>query len=305
MPATAKMANATVSGKRFGMGCDENQASTARARCESATLRELWAPENFDRMRATDSMPAEPQSSEPQAILIERNKLVARRVARVLTGAGFATKQYEEPSAIPSTDVDASALVVADAFDALAVMRWLPPRSSLRAVLYTAAESDRLIPLCLEQPRLHTVLGRPSFEAPPREGELLAAARQLPIPFGAHLAWGASGIHLRPSDSAARDSAVVEVAAFANRLGAPKRVGEMLGELTHELLMNAMYDAPVDENGRARYAHDRKAEIALPERDVPHLRAASDGVRLAVEVEDRFGRLTREHVFGGLARALK
>ncbi len=240
----------------------------------------------------------------PEAVLIERNKLVGRRAARVLTGAGFAARVFEDPAAIPAADLAGARLIVADAFDALAVGRWLAARPSLRAVLYTASESDRLVPLAAEQPRL-ALLGRASFEAPPRELDLIAAARDVAVPFHAHLAFGAGGFERRVTDGPGREAAVAEVAAFAGRLGAPKRVGEMLAELAHELLMNAMYDAPVDEHGRARHAHDRKAEIRLAERDAAHLRAASDGVRIAVEVEDRFGRLTRQHVFGGLARGLR
>src|SRR4051812_33222159 len=115
-------------------------------------------------------MPADPPTTvaAPEAVLIERNKLVGRRVARVLTGAGFAAKSYEDPAAIPAADLAGAQVVVADAFDALSVVRWLAARPSLRAVLYTATESDRLVPLAAEQPRLG-LLGRASFEAPPRE----------------------------------------------------------------------------------------------------------------------------------------
>jgi hypothetical protein len=93
--------------------------------------------------------------------------------------------------------------------------------------------------------------------------------------------------------------------AFAGKLGAPKRVGEMLGELAHELIMNALYDAPVDEMGKPRFAHDRKAEIDLGAEDAAVYRCGSDGVRIAVEITDHFGRLERKHVFGGLVRGLK
>src|SRR5262249_14553046 len=158
-------------------------------------------------------------------------------------------------------------------------------------------------------PRLHALVGRASFEVPPREDDLLHIARrtiaQDSAPFEAHLAWGAQGFAYSLTDAAERDAAVKEVIAFAARLGAPKRVGEMLGELVHELVMNALYDAPVDAHGRPRFAHDRKAEIKLEPHDAALLRCASDGVRIAVEVTDRFGRLERKHVFGGLVRALK
>jgi hypothetical protein len=78
----------------------------------------------------------------------------------------------------------------------------------------------------------------------------------------------------------------------------------MFGELTHEMLMNAMYDAPADAQGVAKYAQDRKAELSLPAAEQPLLRLATDGTKLALQVRDPFGRLQRKHVFEGLARGL-
>jgi hypothetical protein len=79
----------------------------------------------------------------------------------------------------------------------------------------------------------------------------------------------------------------------------------MYGELAHELLMNALYDAPVDAHGRARHAHDRKAQVALAPEEAAVVRVGCDGVRLVLQVTDPFGRLERGHVFGGLLRGLK
>jgi hypothetical protein len=74
----------------------------------------------------------------------------------------------------------------------------------------------------------------------------------------------------------------------------------MFGELAHELLMNAMYDAPVDAQGRPKYAADRKADIRLTDSERPSVRVATDGSRLVLQVRDPFGRLERRHVFGRL-----
>lgn len=245
----------------------------------------------------------------PQAIVLERNKLVIRRIARVLGCAGFEVKAYEEPDKVEPAAVESATLVMADAFDADLVMKWLRLHPGLRAALYSGEPLDRLLPKALEEPRLVGLLGRPSFEVPPREDDLLHVARRTVVdesaPFEAHLAWGAAGFAYSLTDAKGRDVAVQETIAFANKLGAPKRVGEMLGELSHELIMNALYDAPVDERGQPRFAHDRKAEIALDDADAAVYRCGSDGVRIAVEVVDRFGRLERKHVFGGLTRALK
>ncbi len=247
--------------------------------------------------------------SVPQAIVLERNKLVLRRIARVLGCAGFEVRTFEEPDKIDAAAIDAAELLMADAFDADLVMKHLRAHARLRAALYSGEPLDRLLGKALEEPRLVGLLGRSSFETPPREDDLLHVARRAidkaSPPFEAHLAWGAAGFAYSLTDMKGRDHAVNETIAFAGKLGAPKRVGEMLGELAHELIMNALYDAPVDEFGRPRFAHDRKAEIQLSDLDAAEFRCGSDGVRIAVEIVDRFGRLQRQHVFGGLVRGLK
>ena len=245
----------------------------------------------------------------PQAVVLERNKLVIRRIARVLGCAGFETKTFEEPDKVDAGVLEAANLVMADAFDADLIMKWLRNNPKLKAVLYSGEPVDRLLGKALEEPRLVGLMGRPSFDVAPREDDMLHIARRAvggeAAPFDAHLAWGASGFAYSLTDAKGRDHAVHETMAFAGKLGAPKRVGEMLGELAHELIMNALYDAPVDELGKPRFAHDRKAEISLGAEDAAVYRCGSDGVRIAVEITDHFGRLERKHVFGGLVRGLK
>jgi hypothetical protein len=254
-----------------------------------------------------------------QAVVFERNKMVHRRIARILTCAGWEVRSVEQPESLDAAAIAAlvdpaqPTLLVADGFDLDLVCRAIQGRPRAHVLLYTGEPDERnggrLLQRALEEPRIVGILGRASFEAPPREADLLAVAAQArggpPIPFEAQAAWGASAFAYAITDAAERDGAVREVIAFTARLGAPKRVGEMLGELAHELIMNALYDAPVDGAGRPLYAHDRKAEIRVAREDAAVIRCASDGVRLAIEVTDRFGRLERQHVFGGLVRALK
>src|SRR5439155_14032144 len=58
-------------------------------------------------------------------------------------------------------------------------------------------------------------------------------------------------------------------------------------------------------DGRPKYAHNRKDHIELMPEEAPTLRIASDGMTLAMQAVDPFGRLARRHVFGGLFRGLK
>ncbi len=95
-----------------------------------------------------------------------------------------------------------------------------------------------------------------------------------------------------------------KVQQFAMQVGARQKIAELFNEVTHELLMNAMYDAPVDANGNHKFAANGKADIRLTEAEQPTLKIASDGSRLAIQVTDPFGGLTRDKVFEGIARGL-
>jgi hypothetical protein len=244
-----------------------------------------------------------------QAVILERNRIVSRRVVRLLTCAGFEVVPLEDPAALSSSVTDATTLLCADGFDIDLVLAALRQCPRLKALLWSGEAIDRLLRSALEEPRLSNIIGRPNFESTPRDWELLLAARRLvrpdPHPFQGLLAWGSSGYQWTPRTTAERDAVSREVQSFIDHIGTPKRVGEMFYELAHELLMNAMYDAPIDEKGRAKYAHDRRADIVLEPAEAPTVRIASDGIRVALQVADPFGRLGRHHVFGGLVRGLK
>src|SRR5262249_47731697 len=88
-----------------------------------------------------------------------------------------------------------------------------------------------------------------------------------------------------------------------DQLNVGSRVTNAIAEVVHELLTNAMYDAPIDAQGRAIYAHDRTAPIQLSAEDKVTFRYGTDGLRLAVEAVDRFGRLRRAALVRSLRRA--
>ena len=244
-----------------------------------------------------------------QAVILERNRLVNRRVMRLLTCAGFDVIPLEDPTLLVPTVTDQTALVCAEGFDIDLVVQVLKARPQVKVILWSGEPIDRLLRTCLEEPRLSNIIGRTNFETTPRDWELLLAARRLTRPephtFQGLLSWGFTGFQWKPRETAERDAVSAQVQAFIDKIGTPKRVGEMFYELCHELLMNAMYDAPVDEQGRPKYAHDRKNSIQLEPDEAPMVRIASDGVKIVLSVTDPFGRLGRHHVFGGLVRGLK
>lgn len=242
-----------------------------------------------------------------QVVILERNKLVGRKVARLFLATGASAVTIEEPAALAAV-LDGADVLCADTFDGDLVAETVRARPGLHGVLWTAEPLRRSLRYLVEAPALNHVLGRRDFESGPRAWELTMIARRLQgvaaPPLGAYLDWGFTALDIDVRATADRDAAAAKIQDFIGALQVPRRVAEMFAELGHELIMNAMYDAPIDAFGRVKYAGDRKAEIALADHERPVVRLATDGTRLALQVKDPFGRLERHHVFDGLARGL-
>ena len=242
------------------------------------------------------------------AVILERNKQVGRKVARLFLSVGATAVTVEEPKAVASVIENAN-VICADTFDGDVVAELVRSNSRLHGLLWTAEPLRRSLKYLVETKAIDHVFGRRDFDSSPRSWEILMVARRLTgnetlPPLGAFLDWGFSSIDIDVRTTADRDAAVHKIQDFVAALQLPKRVAEMFGELAHELLMNAMYDAPVDAQGKPKYAGDRKADIKLAESERPVVRVGTDGTKLALQVRDPFGRLERRHVFDGLARGL-
>jgi hypothetical protein len=243
-----------------------------------------------------------------RAVVLERNKVVSRRLQRYFLAAGLEPVFVEDPRDV-AAQLPGAQLVAADAFDGDVVADAVRQDPHRRGLLWTAEPLKRSLRVMVENPRISNVLGRKDFETTPRPWELMLILRRLvdgatAPSIGAYLDWGFSGYQEKVGTTQARDASVAAIQQFIGRLQVPKRISEMFGELAHEMLMNAMYDAPADATGAPKYALDRKADISLLDAEQPTLRMATDGSKLVLQVKDPFGRLHRRHVFDGLARGL-
>lgn len=260
--------------------------------------------------------PTAAHGDEPDACrigVLEGNRTVASRVARILSCAtGFSDVVVSDDADVVRDRLSPSAALIACDADRL------PTISSWVEAMYPSAQmlvwtSGPMAPVLQRAAMNHAItcmVSWPSFETTPRSWELSLAARricdpELPPPRLAELfGWGSTVVKYRPRTSADLDAVVAEVSWLGEKAGAPSRTAARLGEIAHELLMNAMYDAPVDDAGRVRYAHDRKAAVNLEDQELPTFRLASDGVTLALQVVDNFGRLKRAQVLKSISRGL-
>ncbi len=244
------------------------------------------------------------------ALLLQRGAAINRRIARLWRAAGLEVIVTEDPDDVQKHVQDIS-FIGADEFDRSVVGAALRANPALRGVLWTAESVARLLRFVVEQPGLTSILGRPSFETSPEPWELVMVAHRALAPhepapsIDRFVNFGSGGFEQTVRTSVEMDAATLRAQTFADRLHVPKWMSETVAELSHELLMNALYDAPVDANGKTRFAHDRKNPVELPIPEAAHLRMFSDGFRLCIQVSDPFGRLERKHVFEGLARGLR
>jgi hypothetical protein len=102
-------------------------------------------------------------------VILERNKLVGRRVARLLMTTGASTVTLEDPAhviaALDQVPVD---LLCADTFDGDLVAEQVRARPGLRGMLWTAEPLRRSLRYVVETEGISHVLGRRDFESPPR-----------------------------------------------------------------------------------------------------------------------------------------
>jgi len=85
--------------------------------------------------------------------------------------------------------------------------------------------------------------------------------------------------------------------SYFKQLGIRLRVLNKANMVVEELLMNAIYDAPVDAEGKELYNHLLRTEpVVLKPEEQGTLSYACDGLLLAVSVEDPFGALDRQTI---------
>jgi hypothetical protein len=109
----------------------------------------------------------------------------------------------------------------------------------------------------------------------------------------------------RLRDFEGRGKAIQTVLDFAEGAKMRRQVRSAIGSVCEELLMNALYDAPVDEDGRAIFAevdpHER-TKMRTP-RPVSIRYAATEDM-FAVAVRDRFGRLAKNTILAYIEKCI-
>ena len=102
-----------------------------------------------------------------------------------------------------------------------------------------------------------------------------------------------------------RGDAIDEVLSYAEESSVRRKVRISIGQACEELLMNALYDAPVDEDGNQIFAHvEPHARVNMESPKPVTVRYALQGNEFLISVRDRYGMLKKEVVLAFIEKCL-
>lgn len=112
-----------------------------------------------------------------------------------------------------------------------------------------------------------------------------------------YFSWGVEPTRLEVSASSDKGRVLGAAEGYASSIGVDPRLTSLFCNVADEFFTNAIYNAPVDAQGKSRFAHlDREAEVQLHPSESVVVTLACDGMRLGISVIDPFGSLTQEHL---------
>jgi hypothetical protein len=111
--------------------------------------------------------------------------------------------------------------------------------------------------------------------------------------------------YARLRDFEGRSRAIQTVLDFAEEVKMRRQVRSAIGQVCEELLMNALYDAPVDDEGRPIFADiDPHVRKDIPTPRPVSIRYAATEHQFAIAVRDRFGRLAKNTILSYIEKCI-
>lgn len=241
-----------------------------------------------------------------RGLVVERVPERREKIADVL-GKVCATLDVAEAPPASSDGID---LVVAG-YDSLdleqrdALPRRLPPGGPTALLLLSEKLAMQDLPRLLLEHRITHLLGG-VFDA--RRLRVTAEKILGRDVFGLRRYFSEATPLVRESthQSSDKDRLVGLAERFAVENGVAPRMVSLYASVADELLANAIYDAPVDDAGRPRFARLARTEaVTLPETDAAEMQLAFEDGHLGISVSDRFGSLNADHVLARLGRCFE
>ncbi|HEX4453535.1 MAG TPA: PEGA domain-containing protein [Kofleriaceae bacterium] len=241
-------------------------------------------------------------------IALSADKAFGKHIATALKAAGGAVDLHQNLDELGKGEIQAALLVLhLDGELATAAAELLPrlsgdarviailPRGNLPAVVDTMLASDRVA----------AMLTAESFD--PRDLAAVATRTLVGDIFGLEkiTRWGTLVHSQLVGDYQEKSLAISQISEFAETMGVRRKYREAIEQCLDEMLMNALYDAPVDDQGTPIFSEiPIKTRISLRVEQKVVVQYACDGTQFCISVRDAFGTLERSTVLRYLHKCL-
>ncbi|MFP5519608.1 MAG: cyclic nucleotide-binding domain-containing protein [Bdellovibrionia bacterium] len=112
-----------------------------------------------------------------------------------------------------------------------------------------------------------------------------------------YLTWGADIKSKQVINSTVRDQLKEEMISHLKGFGIRQSILDRVNTVAEEMLMNAIYDAPTDVDGKSLFNHlSRKNDVYLEAHQQSQLNFGCDGKYVGISVEDPFGALPKQTI---------
>jgi hypothetical protein len=241
-------------------------------------------------------------------IAVSPDKAFGRQLTTALKAAGGAVDLHERVDALARGELVAALVVLhLEGELATAAAEVLPrltgdakviailPRSNLAAVVDIMQSSDRVAGIMMQE----------TFDS--RQLSAMATRAIAGDVFGLDkmMTWGTVVHSCLVGDYQEKSLCIARVSEFAEAMGVRRKYREAIDQCLDEMLMNALYDAPVDEQGQPIFAEiPTKTRISLRVEQKVVVQYSCDAHQFAVSVRDVFGTLERSTVLRYLYKCL-
>jgi hypothetical protein len=236
-------------------------------------------------------------------LVISGEANMRRALKRLMTATGAVTEFVNDLKNLPN---DPPSLVAVDLRSASAPklkdLESVFPDVRLLAIV--GAQDFAQMVACLRLPRCGSVITYDDGFEP--EDFIITVTKLLHGQvFGLqkYFPWGVTLYNMEISSYEEKARALDVLNAYAELAGARGPVRDRMALVAEELIMNALYHAPIDENGQRKYEHLPRKELAKMTFDRKvKITCASNGQHFAVAVADSYGSLEKDTVVRFLAK---
>ena len=237
----------------------------------------------------------------------------ARNLARAIRGVGGDVSHVTEPPQFFEAVRTGVSFAVVEAQTGELREKYLQAFRALagtgiegRAILIADVDKPAEFIDLLERNLLNHLIAASSPRTLDRLSVTLAKLLQnSPLGLEVYVPWGVQvqGFAIRGSEH--KNNIIDQMAEYLNLMGVQQRLATLARTVADEFLMNAVFDAPVDHDGRPLFAHTPRNEtVAFPDPHRAEFRFCCTGDSVLLSILDTFGSLRAQTVRENLRRTL-